>query len=52
MRFLLGAIVAAGAGLAVVAISYVLLTGWAETGPGCPGDPEWLGYCHDIRKDG
>lgn len=38
-----GAIFAAAvtmfAGLAVV---------WAETGPGCPGDPEWLGWCAQV----
>lgn len=25
-----------------------LMVGWVETGPGCPKDPAWLGWCEDI----
>lgn len=21
-----------------------------ETGPGCKGDPNWLGYCSEVQK--
>lgn len=36
--------------LMVVATSYYLISGWAATGPGCPGDPAWLGYCSDVER--
>lgn len=35
-------------------LSWVLFVGWmfsvfAETGPGCPIDPEYLGFCSDLE---
>ena len=37
---LLAAFVALGA--------WLFFDAWAATGPGCPGDPAWLGYCDEV----
>jgi hypothetical protein len=43
--------------LACITITLALIAGVAfyllgsQTGPGCPGNPEWLGYCADIPQD-
>ena len=28
---------------------YIFLDAWASTGPGCPGDPTWLGKCSEVE---
>lgn len=35
--------------LACVYAVYVFLDAWASTGPGCPGDPTWLGKCSEVE---
>jgi len=35
--------------LAIVGVTMVLSVALGdETGPGCPGDPTWLGYCSEV----
>lgn len=29
-------------------LGYLIIDLWADTGPGCPGDPLWLGYCSEV----
>jgi len=36
--------------MAVTHIAVVMIDAWAGTGPGCPGDPEWLGYCEQVLQ--
>lgn len=35
--------------MSLFALTYGFIKSWAETGPGCPADPTWLGWCEDIQ---
>lgn len=26
----------------------IVFSSMTDTGPGCPSDPEWLGYCSEV----
>jgi hypothetical protein len=34
---------------AVITLTMKIVEGFGMTGPGCPVDPRWLGYCSDIE---
>lgn len=34
--------------ITVVGLVMEILSSRWETGPGCPGDPEWLGFCSEV----
>lgn len=34
--------------MVLAGLAIALLVGLVETGPGCPGNPQWLGYCKDA----
>lgn len=34
--------------VAVVAFTFYFLDIGTRVGPGCPGDPEWLGWCSEV----
>lgn len=42
----------AACALVVAAAMLAVATGWTASGPGCPGNPAWLGYCASAPMGG
>ena len=40
---------AAVCGVAGIGLLIAVGAGVGATGPGCPGDPEWLGRCAEVQ---
>lgn len=36
--------------VAALGLSVMVARSAIETGPGCPADPRWLGYCSEIPQ--
>jgi hypothetical protein len=35
----------------MVIVAFIMMLMMTPTGPGCPGDTEWLGFCSEVSPE-